>query len=71
MEKFSIVKTLDKDNLNRKIDEFRCKNNFDPYIFANKDTIDALTGEEDDSFNNCLSVSRRDLVYNILCFDFP
>lgn len=43
LETFSII---DTNKLNKKIAEFVCKNNFEPYIFANKDTIEVLSIKE-------------------------
>lgn len=41
-EKFSIVKQLDTENLDRRLSKFICKNWYNPYIFANHETLEAL-----------------------------
>ena len=42
MEKFSIVDKINVDKLNTKIAEFVYREGHEPYIFANKETLDAL-----------------------------
>lgn len=42
METFSIVDKINVDKLNTKIAEFVYKEGHEPYIFANKETLDAL-----------------------------
>lgn len=42
METFSIVDKINVDKLNTKIEEFICRKGHRPYIFANKETLDAL-----------------------------
>lgn len=42
METFSIVEKINVDKLNMKIAEFVYKEGHKPYIFANKETLDAL-----------------------------
>lgn len=42
MEIFSIVDKINVDKLNTKIAEFIYRKGHRPYIFANKDTLDAL-----------------------------
>lgn len=42
METFSIVENINVDKLNTKIAEFVYREGHDPYIFANKKTLDAL-----------------------------
>lgn len=42
MEIFSIVDKIDEDKLNTKIAEFIYRKGHRPYIFANKETLDAL-----------------------------
>ena len=42
MEKFSIVEKINVDKLNTKIAEFVYSEGHEPYIFANKETLDAL-----------------------------
>lgn len=42
MEKFSIVEKINVDKLNTKIAEFVYREGYEPYIFSNKETLDAL-----------------------------
>ena len=42
METFSIVDKINVDKLNTKIAEFVYREGYEPYIFANKETLDAL-----------------------------
>ena len=42
MEKFSLVEKINVDKLNTKVAEFLYKEGHEPYIFANKETLDAL-----------------------------
>jgi hypothetical protein len=42
METFSIVDKIDVNKLNTKIAEFVYKEGHEPYIFANKETLEAL-----------------------------
>ena len=42
MEKFSLVEKINVDKLNMKIAEFVYSEGHEPYIFANKETLDAL-----------------------------
>ena len=42
MEKFSLVEKINVDKLNTKVAEFLYKEGYEPYIFANKETLDAL-----------------------------
>lgn len=42
MEVFSIVDQINVDKLNTKVDEFICRKWHRPYIFANKETLEAL-----------------------------
>lgn len=42
METFSIVEKINVDKLNTKIAEFVYSEGHEPYIFANKETLDAL-----------------------------
>lgn len=41
-EKFSIIKQFDTEKLSRRLSEFICKNWYNPYIFANHETLEAL-----------------------------
>lgn len=43
MEIFSIVDKINTDKLNTKIAEFVYREGHEPYIFANKETLDTLT----------------------------
>lgn len=40
--KFSVIKTIDYELLNRNIDIYKAANGEDPYIFMNKETIKAI-----------------------------
>lgn len=42
METFSIIDKINVDKLNTKIAEFVYREGHEPYIFANKETLDAL-----------------------------
>lgn len=42
METFSIVDKINVNKLNTKIAEFTYREGYEPYIFANKETLDAL-----------------------------
>lgn len=42
METFSIVDKINVDKLNTKVAEFVYREGHEPYIFANKETLDAL-----------------------------
>ena len=42
-EKFSIVKQLDIEKLSDRCRKFECINDYKPYIFANKETLDELS----------------------------
>ena len=42
MDTFSIVEKINVDKLNTKIAEFVYREGHEPYIFANKETLDAL-----------------------------
>lgn len=50
VEKFSIVKQLDAEKLNNRISEFICKNWYNPYIFANSETLAALAKPMEQDF---------------------
>ena len=43
METFSIVDKINMNKLNTKVEDFICRKGYQPYIFANKETLDALT----------------------------
>ena len=45
MEKFSIVDKINVNKLNTKIAEFVYREGHEPYIFANKETLDAFEQE--------------------------
>lgn len=60
METFSIVEKINRNILNRKIAEFACKENYEPYVFANKETIDALMKQTSIEFNS-VTYSRGDI----------
>lgn len=42
METFSIVDKINVNKLNMKVEEFIYRKGYSPYIFANKETLDAL-----------------------------
>lgn len=42
MENFSLVEKINVDKLNMKIAEFVYSEGYEPYIFANKETLDTL-----------------------------
>lgn len=42
METFSIVDKINVDKLNTKVAEFVYRKGHEPYIFANKETLEAL-----------------------------
>lgn len=42
METFSIVDKINVNKLNTKVEEFIYREGHEPYIFANKETLDAL-----------------------------
>lgn len=42
METFSIVDKINVNKLNTKVEEFVYREGHEPYIFANKETLDAL-----------------------------
>lgn len=43
METFSIVDKINANKLKTKVEDFICRKGYQPYIFANKETLDALT----------------------------
>ena len=43
MEKFLIVEKVNVNKLNEKITEFVYREGYEPYIFANKETLETLT----------------------------
>ena len=60
METFSIVENINVDKLNTKIAEFVYREGHDPYIFANKETLDALIKpiEQAEMFANSWAIRR-------------
>lgn len=54
METFSIVDKINMDKFNTKVVEFVYREGHKPYIFANKETLDALVKpiEQDEMFIN-------------------
>lgn len=60
MEIFSIVDKININILNRKIVEFACKENHEPYVFANRETIDTLMKQTSLGFNS-VTYSRGDV----------
>lgn len=55
MEKFSIVEKLNVNKLNEKVKEFIYKENHEPYIFANKETLEELTNLTINDELKCIS----------------
>ena len=60
METFSIVDKINVDKLNTKVAEFVYREGHDPYIFANKETLDALIKpiEQAEMFANSWAIRR-------------
>lgn len=54
-EKFSIIKQLDTEKLDARIDKFMTVNSHSPYVFASKETISALISHETDGLGDKLS----------------
>lgn len=55
MEKFSIVDKINVDKLNERIKEFVYKKGHEPYIFANKETLEELTNSTINEQIKCIS----------------
>lgn len=74
METFSIVDKINANKLNLKIVEFIDREGYQPYIFANKETLDALTKPDEqeikyvslantNSFKPCLIRYRGNKIF--------
>ena len=63
METFSIVENINVDKLNTKIAEFVYKEGHDPYIFANKETLDALVKPIERELNFITSLTGSTRIY--------
>ena len=59
VEKFSIVKQLNTEELNKKLSEFIYKNWYNPYIFVNHETLESLMKPYEDD----LSCNKWDGYY--------
>lgn len=55
MEIFSIVDKINVNKLNEKVKEFIHKENHEPYIFANKETLEELTNSTINEQLKCIS----------------
>lgn len=63
METFSIVENINVDKLNTKIAEFVYREGHDPYIFANKETLDALVKPIEQELNFITSPTGSTRIY--------
>ena len=63
METFSIVDKINVDKLNTKIAEFVYREDHDPYIFANKETLDALIKPIEQELNFITSSTGSTRIY--------
>ena len=63
METFSIVENINVDKLNTKIAEFVYREGHDPYIFANKETLDALIKPIEQKLNFITSSTGSTRIY--------
>lgn len=63
MEIFSIVDKIDADKLNTKIAEFIYRKGHRPYIFANKETLDALIKPIEQELNFITSPTGSTRIY--------
>ena len=63
METFSIVENINVDKLNTKIAEFVYKEGYEPYIFANKETLDALVKPIEQELNFITSSTGSTRIY--------
>lgn len=68
METFSIAEKINVNKLNTKITEFVYKEGHKPYIFANKETINALIKpiEQAEMFTNSWKIGLVSLYENCL-----
>lgn len=63
MEIFSIVDKINVDKLNMKIAEFVYKEGHEPYIFANKETLEALIKPIEQELNFITSPTGSTRIY--------
>ena len=63
MEPFSIVDNINVDKLNTKIAEFVYREGHKPYIFANKETLDALVKPIEQELNFITSSTGSTRIY--------
>ena len=63
MEKFSIVEKINVDKLNTKIAEFVYREGHEPYMFANKETLDALVKPIEQELNSITSPTGSTRIY--------
>ena len=63
METFSIVEKINVDKLNAKVTEFVYKEGHEPYIFANKETLDALVKPIEKESNFITSPTGSTRIY--------
>lgn len=63
METFSIVDKINVDKLNTKVAEFVYMEGHEPYIFANKETLDALVKPIEQELNFITSPTGSTRIY--------
>lgn len=63
METFSIVDKINVNKLNAKIAEFVYRERYEPYIFANKETLDALIKPIEQELNFITSPTGNTRIY--------
>lgn len=63
MEKFSIVDKINVNKLNTKVAEFVYEEGHEPYIFANKETLDALVKSIEQELNFITSPTGSTRIY--------
>lgn len=63
METFSIVEKINVDKLNTKVAEFVYREGHEPYIFANKETLEALIKPIEQELNFITSPTGSIRIY--------
>ena len=63
METFSIVEKINANRLNEKIAEFVYREGYEPYIFANKETLDTLVKPIEPEVNFITSPTGNVRIY--------
>lgn len=63
METFSIVENINVDKLNTKVAEFVYREGHEPYIFANKETLDELVKPIEQELNFITSPTGSTRIY--------